>query len=809
MTVPTRQTLQFPLDSSQTDPLVWSEPPRKRKRVKTGCLTCRARKVKCDETHPVCNNCGNLDVECQWGQGPRRQGSTTSLSDQAGRPSAPRTRSGPRSPACFTCRYARSRCSKTRPSCTRCAIYGHECSYPETNKGRSLTSSAQSLMQRLRSSHSPSPAISLEDESTTIAPVYDRSVVSHPELRGDEDRVGFSYEAIQQSLVIHTGLADRYDGLNALGPDTVNDVLLPTRADSILNPTSPSGTQVNRSNLPSHLTLPSQDRLERLAVAFFLHVHVYRANAFLHRDRTLTAIRDGSLSRAIVLALCAVGGRFAFPPESEEIVMVWAADAGNQIIASTDVNRDNIGASLLLTIYYQQAGQFAQSHLWSGIAMNQAITLGFHREAPSRNHTFAESERDRRLFYACYAISRFISNGSPESIQCPSSRIRLRLPCDGFNYRMDVFVKTPYAQLEEAEGPSGSSATHQCVGAMGFWVRLVGVRTMTRRYFHTLTESRQQPQEDDIRASSGGNSRGPMLLPSLAPWSPTSPYAACMAKLAIIRESLPTLFQLSRDRVAQLHESPVLGQIVLFYLWWNECHIELCSMALTGYAQSLDEETLATAPDGWVQQTRRNCLRHAQAITDVLELLERELSGHALTIYDHTIAHVVYLSLRVQLEVGLVDDEIASRLTNRFEMMLEFVKRTSNYFRSVQLVLKEMHRMLAAHGFPCKQPQETQSGAETPPLPWFRRQKSLDSQRLAEKAAIESIDIDAILLDLLPDCSSMHGTTDWMQGLEARGAALSQIPPPSAEWNTSIPDLWDQRPTSSSSGGKWFGQCEG
>ncbi|RAH49583.1 Zn(II)2Cys6 transcription factor, partial [Aspergillus brunneoviolaceus CBS 621.78] len=540
------------------------------------CLTCRARKVKCDETHPLCNNCRNLDVE-----------STASLSDQAGRPSDPQTRAGPRSPACFTCRYARSRCSKTRPSCTRCAIYGHECSYPETNKGRSLTSSAQSLMQRLRSSRSPSPAISLEDESRTIAP-----------------------------------------------------------------------TQADRSHQPAQINLPSQDRLERLAVAFFLHVHVYRANAFLHRDRTLTAIRDGTLSAAIVLALCAVGGRFSFPPESEETVMAWATDAGVQIIASTDVNRDNIAASLLLTIYYQQAGQFARSHLWSGIAINQAITLGLHREAPLRNHTFVESERDRRIFYACYAMSRLISNGAPESIQCPSSRIRLKLPCDGFNYRMDVSVETPYAQLEEAEGPSGSADTHQCVGAIGFWVRLVGVRTMTRRYFHTLTESQQQQQqqESDTRAVSG--------------------------------ESLPIRFQLSRERVAQLAESPVLGQIVLFYLWWNICHIELCSMALTGYAQSLDEDTLAAAPDGWVQQTRQKCLRHAQAITDVLELLDRELSGHPLTIYDHTIAHVVYLSLRVQLEVGLVEDEIPSRLRNRFEMMLAFVKRTSTYFRSVQLVVR-------------------------------------------------------------------------------------------------------------------------
>lgn len=73
---------------------IYEPAPRKRKRVKTGkpagsaiielpcyfesprlivmllgCLTCRARKVKCDETHPLCNNCSNLNVQCRWSEG--------------------------------------------------------------------------------------------------------------------------------------------------------------------------------------------------------------------------------------------------------------------------------------------------------------------------------------------------------------------------------------------------------------------------------------------------------------------------------------------------------------------------------------------------------------------------------------------------------------------------------------------------------------------------------------------------------------------------------------------------------------------
>ncbi|KAK9311190.1 hypothetical protein V1524DRAFT_443283 [Lipomyces starkeyi] len=40
------------------------EPPRKR--VRTGCLTCRARHRKCDEAKPVCDNCRSRTLECQW-----------------------------------------------------------------------------------------------------------------------------------------------------------------------------------------------------------------------------------------------------------------------------------------------------------------------------------------------------------------------------------------------------------------------------------------------------------------------------------------------------------------------------------------------------------------------------------------------------------------------------------------------------------------------------------------------------------------------------------------------------------------------
>ena len=43
-------------------------PEGKPKRTRTGCLTCRERHLKCDETKPTCNNCLKSQRDCSWGK---------------------------------------------------------------------------------------------------------------------------------------------------------------------------------------------------------------------------------------------------------------------------------------------------------------------------------------------------------------------------------------------------------------------------------------------------------------------------------------------------------------------------------------------------------------------------------------------------------------------------------------------------------------------------------------------------------------------------------------------------------------------
>lgn len=58
-----------PTNTSPTLSLEKQQKPSKRRphsKSRRGCATCKRRRVKCDETHPICKNCQHLDLECSF-----------------------------------------------------------------------------------------------------------------------------------------------------------------------------------------------------------------------------------------------------------------------------------------------------------------------------------------------------------------------------------------------------------------------------------------------------------------------------------------------------------------------------------------------------------------------------------------------------------------------------------------------------------------------------------------------------------------------------------------------------------------------
>ncbi|EAQ82970.1 hypothetical protein CHGG_10788 [Chaetomium globosum CBS 148.51] len=95
----------------------------KQKRTNT-CVTCRARKVRCDGRRGICTNCDRLGFSCSYDENVgvevvQGEGNGTAIS-------VPRRRVRQ---ACQNCHARKARCSGSMPSCDRCRAQRLECVY--------------------------------------------------------------------------------------------------------------------------------------------------------------------------------------------------------------------------------------------------------------------------------------------------------------------------------------------------------------------------------------------------------------------------------------------------------------------------------------------------------------------------------------------------------------------------------------------------------------------------------------------------------------------------------------------------------
>jgi hypothetical protein len=98
-------------------------PDRRPKKSSATCTTCRARKVRCNGSRPVCSNCQRLGFPCSYDD----------ADSSAWSVALPRRRV---KQACLSCHSRKAKCSGHVPACERCRTQGIECIYRPSRRSR-------------------------------------------------------------------------------------------------------------------------------------------------------------------------------------------------------------------------------------------------------------------------------------------------------------------------------------------------------------------------------------------------------------------------------------------------------------------------------------------------------------------------------------------------------------------------------------------------------------------------------------------------------------------------------------------------
>ena len=90
------------------------------KRTKSGCISCRLSRKKCDETKPVCQLCSKKDIQCIWGTAKQTvnqfiNDNGIEILEQVTLKTQRRSRNG-----CIACSKAKKKCDENKPQCNRC-----------------------------------------------------------------------------------------------------------------------------------------------------------------------------------------------------------------------------------------------------------------------------------------------------------------------------------------------------------------------------------------------------------------------------------------------------------------------------------------------------------------------------------------------------------------------------------------------------------------------------------------------------------------------------------------------------------------
>lgn len=398
-----------------------SPSPRPQQRTSHTCVTCRARKVRCDGRRGICTNCERLGFACSYDENVAIE-----VVDSPGGTSISVPRRRVRQ-ACLSCHSKKARCSGQLPKCDRCRLQGIECVYRPGK--RSLGTAAHA-------SNGP-----------TAADAAGGGTRDHSNPRSPDGSNGRA--SIDRAISGRSTASPVASGIELGCPDESFDAL----------------------------ALRAFDK-------FFRHIHHIPMFSFLHRASLMERYHAGLLDRPLLLSLIGLTSLFTdLGPGTKEYGARCIDEAVALVMA--EFERPSIlrlQALIIITKHRILSRRFSGAFMIHSIACRFATALRLNHENPSI--CFLAQESRRRLMWSLYMADTGIASGQVEYALWPDpeNQIHIQLPCNERNFEFDL--PEPTERLRSpSPGPDGvPPPLPDAIGFLALHIRIHWLRSRIQQY---------------------------------------------------------------------------------------------------------------------------------------------------------------------------------------------------------------------------------------------------------------------------------------------------------------------------------------
>ncbi|EFQ34858.1 hypothetical protein CGRA01v4_04231 [Colletotrichum graminicola] len=393
-----------------------SPKPTKRSSATT-CVTCRARKVRCDGRRDVCSNCERLGFSCTY------EDSTSDANGLVAAPTFPLPRRRVRQ-ACQSCHSRKARCSGHTPACDRCRAQGIECVYRASKRTRMGTNPLGRGDHGDQIIRSPTSSTSV---TATHRDQLNRRSLSREEAVHDSDAAGL-------------------DVVTSNTPSTFNHDLSVTDRQF-------------------------ESLISRALDNFFRHVHHIPMLSFLHRASLMQRHHAGGLDRPLLLALIGITSVLTdLGPGTRDYGEKCIQESESLILKSLE-NASTIKVQTLALIikYRILTRRFSSAFMLAATAARFATALRLNYENPDL--CFLAQESRRRLMWALFMIDQGMAGGYRDLTLWTPETIHISLPCNERDFEFDLAPPSLRPLI-----PSPDESENDDIGSLALHVRILWLR---------------------------------------------------------------------------------------------------------------------------------------------------------------------------------------------------------------------------------------------------------------------------------------------------------------------------------------------